>query len=1128
VEKIKTGVYICHCGLNIAGTVDVEEVARYAETLPSVVVARDYQYMCSDPGQALIKDDIRNLGLNRVVVASCSPRMHEPTFRRACQDAGLNPYLYEHANIREHCSWAHDDRRIATEKAKDLVRGAVRRVFYNEPLEIKERSLNPDVLVVGGGIAGIQAALDIANGEHRVYLVEKEPAIGGHMAQLDRTFPTLDCSECILTPKMTEVGQHPFITLLAYSEIEEVVGSIGSFKVKVRKKARYVDGTKCVGCGVCEQVCPRETDSEYELGLGKRGMAYIPFPQAIPHIATIDKREERPCEAACKDACPIHMNVPGYVSLIREGRFRKAYELMRRTNPLPAVCGRVCYAPCEDACNRGQMDEPVASRALKRFVADQVNIDSLEIPQVTKNGKRVAIIGSGPAGLAAAHDLALKGYEMTIFEALPEPGGMLRYGIPEYRLPKDVLKKEIGYIEKLGVEIRTNTRIGGGTRFEELRKSYQALFVATGAPESLRLDVPGEDLSGVIQAIEFLRDMNIGKKVEVGKRVAVIGGGNTAIDASRVARRLGAEVKIIYRRSRAEMPAAPEEIEAAEAEGIKIELLAAPIEIIAEAGKVSKMKCVRMELGEPDESGRRRPIPVEGSEFIVDADTVIPALGQASDAEFAKELGLEASSRGTIAVDQATLASDIEGIFAGGDVVSGPAMVIDAIAAGKKAAQSIDEYVKGEALTSKEDKRTARKLSEEEVSALERRFPSRNRVKAEELRPEKRIKSFEEVERGYVALEAQQESGRCLASQIEGCIECGECKEACEAKAIDFSQTDQVIEIEAGTIIVATGYDLFDPSVIPQYGYKKYDNVLTGLEFERLTCAAGPTKGKILLKDGREPESVAIIHCVGSRDQNYHEYCSRVCCMYGLKYAHLVKENTRAAVYQMYIDMRCFGEGYEEFYRRVCDEGVNFIRGKVAKVTDVALTEEEKGKLIVVAEDTLLGGIVRVPVEMVILCPALEARTDAEDIAKLFAINRRGDGFFMEKHVKLDPVATATDGVFIAGCCEGPKDIPDTVAQASAAAAKALSAISRGRVVIEPIIAQVNEVLCQACGRCEEICDFHAPRVISKDGLRVSSVDAALCKGCGACAVVCPTGAMSIRHFTREQINAVVEALLEV
>lgn len=658
----RIGVYICHCGSNIAGTVDVEEVAEYAASLDSVVVSRHYRYMCSDPGQALIKEDIKNLGLNRIVVASCSPRMHELTFRQVCQDGGLNPYLYEQANIRELCSWIHSDKKIATEKAKDIVRAAVRRVCWNEPLEVKEAPVNPNVLVVGGGIAGIQASLDIANGEHKVYLVEREPSIGGHMIQLDRTFPTLDCSECILTPKMADVGRHPFIELLAYSEVEEVSGSIGNFKVKVRKKARHVDESKCIGCGVCMEKCPWKVDSEFEMGLAKRKAIYIPFAQAIPNLATVDV----------------------------------------------------------DHC---------------------------------------AYIQSG----------------------------------------------------------------------------------------------------------------------------------------------------------------------------------------------------------------------------------------------------------------------------------------------GKK---------------------------------------------------------------------------------------CGACIKFCEAGAITpetlLNQTDQIVEFEVGSIIVATGYDVFDPSVMPRYGYGKYDNVITGLEFERITCAAGPTRGRIVLKDGREPESVAIIHCVGSRDQNYHEYCSRVCCMYGLKYAHLIKEFTNAEVYEMYIDMRCFGEGYEEFYKHVSKEGVTFIRGKVAKVTDRAITEEEKGKLIVLCTDTVLGSLIRVPVDMVILCTALEARSDAERVAKIFTLNRRADGFFLERHVKLDPVATPTAGVFIAGCCEGPKDIPDTVAQASAAAAKVLSLISKGKITLESAVAQVDETRCLGCGRCEEICDFHAPRIIHTDGRWVSTINETLCKGCGACVVACPTGAMSIRHFTQEQILSMVDALTEV
>ena len=1127
MEEIRTGVYICHCGLNIAGVVNVEEVAKYAGTLPNVVVSRDYRYMCSDPGQDLIKNDIKRLRLNRVVVASCSPRMHELTFRKAVEDGGLNPYLYEHANIREHCSWVHDDKKLATSKAKDLIRAAVKRVYHHEPLVIKEAPLNPNVLVVGGGIAGMQAALDIANGQNKVYLVEREPSIGGHMIQLDRTFPTLDCSECILTPKMSDVGHHPFIELFSYSEVEEVSGSIGNFKVKVRKKARYVDDIKCVGCGDCEEKCPRRTDSEFEMGLAKRGMAYIPFPQAIPNVATIDKREERPCKAACKEACPIHMNVLGYVSLLKEGKFKEAYEVIRRTNPLPAICGRVCYAPCEEACNRGQLDESIAIRELKRFAADYELKMGREkvVPVETAKEEKVAIVGSGPAGLACAYGLVRQGYPVTVFEAAPVAGGLLRYGIPEYRLPKDVLDSDISYIQDLGVEIKTNSLVKNLT--EIFDQGYKAIFLGTGAGVSQKIGIPGEDSPGVFRALDFLRQVNFGVKVSLGSKTAVIGGGNAAVDAARIARRLGVdEVTVVYRRSRAEMPAIPSEIEEMEHEGVKIQFLAAPVKVLSDKNGVKGIQCIRMEMGATGASGRRRPVPIEGSEFTIDVDNVIIAIGQGVDKAMLPE-GLTYTDWGTLAVDPLTLQTNIDGVFAGGDVVSGPADVIAAIATGKRAVRSVDAYLRGEEPSAEEGGKV-QKLSEEEVAEVRERFASRNRVKLGKLEPETRVNSFEEVERAYSPDEAQNEAGRCLASGIEGCFECGECKEVCEADAIDFDQTDQIIEVEVGTIIVATGYDQFDPSVIPQYGYGKYDNVLTGLHFERITCAAGPTEGKILLKDGREPESVAIVHCVGSRDQNYHEYCSRVCCMYGLKYAHLIKELANADVYEFYIDMRCFGEGYEEFYKRLSEEGVNFLRGKVAKITDEALTDEEKGKLIVVSEDTLLGKMVRVPVDMVILCSALEARSDAENVARLFNLNRRADGFFLERHVKLDPVATPTDGVFIAGCCEGPRDIPDTVAQAEATAAKALSLISKGTVTLEAAISTVDEAICHGCGRCEEVCMFSAPKVTTKNGTLVSSINETLCKGCGACAVVCPTGAISIKHFTQDEILAQVAALTEV
>ena len=1117
--EIRIGVYICHCGLNIAATVDMEEVARYAGTLPNVVISRDYRYMCSDPGQQLIKNDIEELGLNRVVVAACSPRMHEPTFRNAVEGGGLNRYLYEHVNIREHCSWVHEDKKWATEKAKDLVRAAVRRVYWHEPLQVKEAPVNPSVLVVGGGIAGIQAALKVADGEKKVYLVEKSPSIGGHMIQLDKTFPTLDCSACILTPKMSDVGHHPFIELLAYSEVEEVSGSIGNFKVKVRKKARYVDASKCVGCGDCEEKCPRKTKSEYEMGLAKRGMAYIPFAQAIPNVATIDKREERPCKAACKEACPIRMNILGYVSLIKEGEFEEAYEVIRRTNPLPGVCGRVCYAPCQEACNRAQFDEHVAIRELKRFAADYVlkTGKGKAVPAERTKEEKVAIVGSGPAGLACAYDLVRQGYPVTVFEAGPEAGGLLRWGIPEYRLPKEILSNDISYIQDLGVEIRTNTLVKNLA--EIFDQGYKAIFLGTGTGMSQKMGIPGEDSPGVFYALEFLRQVNSGVKIHLGSKVAVIGGGNAAVDAARVARRLGVEdVTVVYRRSRDEMPAIPSEIEEMEQEGVEIQFLAAPVKVLSDENGVKGIQCIRMEMAEPDGDGRRRPVPIKGSEFTIDVDDVVMAIGQGVDKTMLSK-DLAYTEWGTLSVDPVTLQTNIDGVFAGGDVVSGPADVIAAIAAGKRAACSIEAYLKGEELSIEEGGKV-QKLSKGEVAKIKERFASRSRVKVSKLEPETRVSSFEEIERSYSPDEAQEEAGRCLASEIEGCFECGECKKVCQANAIDFSQTDESVEVEIGTIILATGYDEFDPSVISQYGYKKYDNVLTGLEFERMTCASGPTGGKIVLKDGREPESVAIIHCVGSRDRNYHEYCSRVCCMYALKHAHLIKELTNAEVYEFYIDMRCFGENFEEFYSRVSEEGVNFIRGKVGSVD----ADSANGKLVVSCVDTLTNKILRIPMDMVILCPAIESRSNAADVAKIFNIGRRADGFFLERHVKLDPVATPTDGIFIAGCCEGPKDIPDTVAQASAAAAEALSLISKGRVTIEAYNAVIDEEKCSGCNICNIVCPFSA--ISYEEEKNVCQINEFLCKGCGVCAAACPSGAITAKHFTTEQIVAQIEGML--
>jgi heterodisulfide reductase subunit A len=1118
MEEVKIGVYVCHCGLNIAGTVDSEGVAKYAGTLPHVVISRDYRYMCSDPGQDLIKKDIKELGINRVVVASCSPRLHEPTFRKACQDAGLNPYLYEHANIREHCSWPHaTDKQRATEKAKDLVRAAVRRVYWHEALEVSEVPVNPNVLVVGGGIAGIQAALDIADGGKKVYLVERDASVGGHMIQLDRTFPTLDCSECILTPKMTDVGHHPNIELMTSSEVEEFSGFIGNFKVKVKNKPRYVDLEKCNSCGECAKVCPVEVPDEFEMGLHIRKAAYLPLPQAVPAAFAIDKRGTSPCRIAC----PAGVNAHGYVALISQGKFKEALELVRRTMPFAGVLGRVCTHPCELDCERGKLDESISIRALKRFVADyELKAGRGKTTPVKKTKKeKVAVIGSGPAGLGCAYDLVREGYAVTVFEALPNAGGLLRYGIPDYRLPKQVVDNDISYIQELGVEIKTKTPVKDLS--EIFNQGYKAVFLGTGASVSQKMGITGEDTKGVIHALDFLRMVNSGVEMKLGSRVAVIGGGNAAIDAARASLRLGAEeVTIVYRRSQAEMPAIRTEIEEAEQEGIKFHFLATPAKILSKNGQLSGMECTKMELGEPDASGRRRPVPIKGSEFTMNMDNCIIAIGQIVDKTvLPKEL--DYTSWGTLEVDPVTLQTNIDSVFAGGDVVSGPADVVAAVAAGKEAAISIDRYLRGVSLT-EERQITPKKVEKVSTEGVK----SKARAAMPLLKVDERQGSFAEVEQGFDEKTAVEEAKRCLNCGV--CSECLECVKVCEQEAINHDMKEETVEIEVGSAILATGYDQFDPSVMTQYGYKKYDNVLTGLEFERITCAGGPTWGRIQLKDGTEPESVAIVHCVGSRDKNYHEYCSRVCCMYGLKYAELIKEFTKADVYEFYIDMRCFGEAYEEFYQHVSEMGVNFIRGKVAKITDQAITEEEKGKLVAVAEDTLLGKLIRVPVDMVILCAALQARSDASDVASCFTIGQRGDNFFLETHPKLAPVNTATDGVFIAGCCEGAKDIPDTVAQASAAAAKALSLISKGKVTTQAAVSHVDETICHGCGRCEEICTFHAPTIISKNGGLVSSVNEALCKGCGACAVVCPTGAISIRHFNMQEIESLVDGLLEV
>jgi len=653
----KIGVYVCHCGSNIAGTVDVEGVAKWAADKlkhRGVIIARDYKFMCSSLGQELIEKDIKELGLTRVVVAACSPHLHEATFRTACKNAGLNPYLCELVSIREQDSWVHTDKPAATEKAKAIVSGGVERVIFHEPLIPLRVPIHPATMVVGGGIAGIQAALEIADAGFHVYLVEREPSIGGHMSQFDKTFPTLDCSACILTPKMVQAGTHPNITLLTWAEVTHVDGYIGNFTVTVKQKPRYIITSLCTGCGICQEKCPKKIiDEVYEAGLGYRKAVYTPFPQAVPKYPVIDREN----------------------------------------------------------CT---------------------------------------------------------------------------------------------YFQK----------------------------------------------------------------------------------------------------------------------------------------------------------------------------------------------------------------------------------------------------------------------------------------------------------------------GTCKA-----------CEKFCPTGAIDFNQEEEYLTIDVGNIILATGYDLFDSRRITQYGYGRLANVFTNLEFERLSNSAGPTNGNIVLRDGiTVPKTVAVVHCVGSRDRNYNNYCSAICCMQSLKFAHIVQERTGAEIYNFYIDMRTPAKAYDEFYQRVLEEGTHFIRGRVAEITDAARQPGEEGKLIVQAEDTLIGKQRRIPVDMVILSAGLEPRKGYKETAKIFGLSCSSDGWLIERHPKLDPVATMTEGIFIAGCAQGPKDIPASVAQGAAAAARVLGKIQQKEIALEPIRATVDQDKCSGCRICNNMCPFNA--ILYLADRQVSEINPALCQGCGTCVAACPAGAISGTCFSNEQILAQIDGLL--
>jgi len=509
----------------------------------------------------------------------------------------------------------------------------------------------------------------------------------------------------------------------------------------------------CSHCDSCAFVCPQNVQFSSVVD----ALRALAIKEGNVDPADFEQWGTGPCKASC----PAHISIAGFINAISQEKYAEGLKLIKKEMPFPAICGRVCPHPCESKCNRSNIDQPIAIEVLKRFLAD-VDL-SLEVPYIPeKKGEKkekIAIIGAGPAGLTTAYYLAIEGYPVTIFEKLPVEGGMMSVGIPEFRLPRDILKAEIDIIKKLGVEIKLNCEIGKDISFPDLKKDYEAIFIGVGCHQALKLGIAGEDeLEGVFDGLKFLRDVNLGNQISADGRVVIIGGGNSAVDSARVAKRLGfMEVAILYRRTREEMPASSWEVDETLEEDIDIQFLTAPMKILSKNGKVSGVECIRMELGEPDESGRRRPVPIEGSEFVVKTNAVITAIGQAPDLKsLSQGWEIDTSKRDLIITDPQTGVTNIPGIFAGGDVVSGPRTVVEAVAFGKMVAKSIDRYLSGE------DMGAGLKSDWKGIEFTSEDTESKERESIPQIKLDERKKSFKEVVLGFGEEQAKREADRCL------------------------------------------------------------------------------------------------------------------------------------------------------------------------------------------------------------------------------------------------------------------------------------------------------------------------------------------------------------------------------
>jgi heterodisulfide reductase subunit A-like polyferredoxin len=907
----------------------------------------------------------------------------------------------------------------------------------------KKNGLDYDVMIIGAGIAGMETAALLGDMGYDVLLVEKEPSIGGKSILLSKVFPTLDCASCIVTPKMAAVAHHSQVTSMVYTEVDGFIrNGDGSFNIDLRKKASYVNFDACTGCAKCEQVCTVALPDEYNYNLIGRRAAHIPFPQAVPKKAVISRLGQAPCT----NACPAGVKPSGFVSLVRAGRYDEAFRMHLEDAPLVGSLSRACYAVCESECTRGDKDGTMHIRAIKRFMAEHYYASHPEPeygPTENQLGFRVAIVGSGPSGLNAAYHLAKAGHQVTIFEADRQAGGMLRYGIPAYRVPKDILDRDIKNITALGVEIKTGVKVEGLSKLK--KDGFQAIFIGVGNQKPRIIPITGSDLDciDVRDCMGFLKESYLGDELPnlEGKHVVVLGGGNVALDVARTAVRMASEsVTVVCVEPRDKMPAHEWEIQETEEEGIRILASGSTKRIYKDEQGMGRLELLDVSKVEFSPDGRMMSFDTTaGTEHDIPADVVILAIGLAPSTDpFAAELDLSPSK--TIKVNAETLQTSDPMVFAGGDAVLGPSVIVQAMGQGRRAAFYIDRMLRGESLDVPFGDQLE-VIDKKNVLDRTKNWETVAPVTVPKRTPHERIQSFETYEFTLSEERARWEANRCL--NCAECSQCQECVNICPAGCIDFSMKPEQIKLRVGSVVLATGYEILDPTGKDQLGYGVIPDVILGSQLDRLLSPTRPYNGVLRPSDGKEPESVAIVLCSGSRDHTFcNPLCCRIGCMYAIKHAQLIMGALPIAdVTIYYIDIRAFGKGYDEFYEQAKAMGINFVKGKVARIEQL-----ENGNMALHYEDMLgEGGMQTREHDLVVLAVGLLPNTALAALYKGGELERDAFNYVREVNPVIEPGATNVAGLYLAGTVNGAKDIPDTVLHSGAAATQVSAYLERMR-----------------------------------------------------------------------------------